>query len=105
MYELKCFLFFWSKVSQCFSLALLITFDQQKEADEAEIFDLVFLRKPAACKELVSLFMYCLKGSFSNEEGDGNENVTWKCNFAQLLLLRDYSNSFNLYNVGEVSRN
>ena len=21
-------------------------------------------------------------GSFSNDDGDGNENVTWKCNFA-----------------------
>ena len=40
-------------------------------------------------------------GSLSN----GNENVTWKYNFALLLLLRDYSNSFNLHSVGVVSRN
>ena len=40
-----------------------------------------------------------------NDDGNGNENVSWKSNFALLLLLRDYSNSFNLYNVGVVSRN
>ena len=42
----------------------------------------------------------------SIDDGNGNENVTsWKSNFALLLLLRDYSSSSNLYNVGEVSRN
>ena len=44
-------------------------------------------------------------GSLSNADGNGNENVTWKYNFMFLLLLRDYSNSFNLYNVGKVSWN
>ena len=44
-------------------------------------------------------------GSLSNDDGNGNENVTWKYNFASLLLLRDYSNLFNLYNVGDVSGN
>ena len=48
---------------------------------------------------------YHLIGSLSNDDGNGNENVSWKSNFALLLLLRDYSNSFNLYNVGVVSRN
>ena len=46
-----------------------------------------------------------LLGSLSKDDGNGNENVSWKSNFALLLLLRDYSNSFNLYNVGVVSRN
>ena len=46
-----------------------------------------------------------LIGSLSNDDGNGNENVTWKYNFALLLLLRDYPNSFNLYNVDEVSGN
>ena len=41
-------------------------------------------------------------GNLSNDAGNGNEHVTWKYNFALLLLLRDYSNSFNLYNMGEV---
>ena len=30
-------------------------------------------------------------------------NVTWKYNFALVVLLRDYSNSYNLYNVAEPS--
>ena len=34
------------------------------------------------------------KGYFSNDNGDGNENVTCKCNLGKLLLLRNYSNSF-----------
>ena len=46
-----------------------------------------------------------LLGSLSNDDGNGNENASSKSNFALLLLLRDYSSSFNLYNVGEVSGN
>ena len=41
-------------------------------------------------------------GSLNND--DGNENVSRKSNFALLLLLCDYSNSFDLYSVGVVSR-
>ena len=44
-------------------------------------------------------------GTLRSDDDDGNENVTWKSNFALLLLLCDYSSSFNLYNVGEVSGN
>ena len=49
-------------------------------------------------------------GSFGND----NENVTWKCNFAKLYLLRDFSNASNqerilfwsnLYIVREVCEN
>ena len=34
-----------------------------------------------------------------------SEIVTWKYKFPFLELSRDYSNSFNLYNVAELSRN
>ena len=44
-------------------------------------------------------------GSLSNDDGNANENVTWKYKFALPVLLRNYSNLFNLYNVGEVSGN
>ena len=33
------------------------------------------------------------------------ENVTWKYKFASIVLLQNFSNSFNLYNVTELSRN
>ena len=36
---------------------------------------------------------------------DGNENVARKHEFALLVLLCNYSNSFNLYNVDELSSN
>ena len=44
-------------------------------------------------------------GTLRNHNGNANENVAWKYNFALLVQLRDYSNSFNLYNVAELSSN
>ena len=44
-------------------------------------------------------------GTLSNHDGNTNENVAWKYKFALLVLLRNYSNSFNLYNVAEQFRN
>ena len=46
-------------------------------------------------------------GTLRNHNGNANanENVAWKFKFALLVLLRDYSNSFNLYNVVEQSSN
>ena len=45
-------------------------------------------------------------GSLSSDDGNGNENVTWKYNFIQLCyILRDYFNSLNFYKSGELSRN
>ena len=40
-----------------------------------------------------------------NHDGNANanENVTWKYKFVLLVLLRDYSNSFNSYNAAELS--
>ena len=44
-------------------------------------------------------------GSLSSDNGNGNENVTWKYNFITLVLPRDYFNSLNFYRNGELSRN
>ena len=43
--------------------------------------------------------------NLSNDDGNANENVTWKYNSTQLQLLRDYSNLLKLYKVTEQSRN
>ena len=43
--------------------------------------------------------------SFSSDDGNGNENVTWKCNFISFVLLRDYVDSLNFYRNGELPRN
>ena len=44
-------------------------------------------------------------GSLSNDDGNGNENVSRKYIFISFVLLRDYFNSFNFYKNGELSRN
>ena len=44
-------------------------------------------------------------GSLSSDEGEGNENVSWKYNFISFVLLRDYFNSLNFYRNDELSRN
>ena len=54
-----------------------------------------------SCLSTLSLLL----GSLSKDDGDGNENVTWKYNFAFFLLFRDYSGSVNLYIVAELSWN
>ena len=46
-----------------------------------------------------------LIGSLSNDDGNGNENVTRKYIFLSFALLRDYFNSLNFYKNGELSRN
>ena len=43
--------------------------------------------------------------NLSNDNGDGNENVTWKHNFIFFVLLCDYFNSSNLYKNGELPNN
>ena len=40
-------------------------------------------------------------GTSTNHDGNANEPVTSKYKFTLLALLRDYSNSFNLYNVAD----
>jgi len=40
-------------------------------------------------------------GSFSNDNGKGKENVTWKWTLVQLWLFCDYPVLFTFYNVGE----
>ena len=40
-------------------------------------------------------------GSFSNDDGNGKKNVTWKFTLAQLWLFRDYPILLAFYNVGE----
>ena len=62
-------------------------------------FDLkfcVFLERP---------FSTSGKGSLSNEDGNGNENVTRKYIFILFVLLRDYFNSLNFYKNGKLSKN
>ena len=44
-------------------------------------------------------------GSLSNDDGNGNGNVSRKYNFISFVLLRDYFNSLNFYKNGELSRN
>ena len=43
--------------------------------------------------------------SLSNDDGNGNENVTRKYIFISFVLFRDYFNSLNFYKNGELSRN
>ena len=45
-----------------------------------------------------------LVGSLSNDDGNGNENVTRKYISFSSELLRDYFNSLNFYKNGELSR-
>ena len=40
-----------------------------------------------------------------NHDDNANENVAWEYMFALLVVLRGFSNSFNLHNVAELSRN
>ena len=48
----------------------------------------------------------CLSArSLSNDEGNGNENVTWKYIFISFVVLRNYFNSLNFYQNGKLSRN
>ena len=44
-------------------------------------------------------------GSLSNDDGNGNENITRKDIFISYVLLRDYFNSLNFYKNGELSSN
>ena len=48
---------------------------------------------------------HSLSGTLRNHDGDANENVAWKHNFALLVLFRDYSNLFNLFSVAKLSSN
>ena len=31
-----------------------------------------------------------IKGNLSSDDGNGNENITWKYNYSSFVLLRDY---------------
>ena len=44
-------------------------------------------------------------GTLRNHDGNANENAIWKYKFVVLVLLCPYSNSFNFYNVAELSSN
>ena len=46
-----------------------------------------------------------LLGSLSDDDCNGNEDVTWKYIFISFVLLRDYFNSLNFYTNNELSRN
>ena len=48
---------------------------------------------------------FTLLRSLSNDDGNGNENVSRKYIFISFVLLRDYFNLFNFYKNGELSRN
>ena len=45
------------------------------------------------------------KGSLSNDDANGNVNVTRKYIFISFVLLQDYFNSLSFYKNGELSRN
>ena len=44
-------------------------------------------------------------GNSNSDDGNANENVTWKYNFTSFALLRHYFNSLNFYRNGELYRN
>ena len=44
-------------------------------------------------------------GSLSNNDGNGNENITRKYIFISFVPLHDYFNSLNFYKNGKLSRN
>ena len=44
-------------------------------------------------------------GTLSNDDGNAKENVIEITVFGSFILLRDYSNSFNLSDVAELSGN
>ena len=46
-----------------------------------------------------------MEATLRKHDAKATENVTWKYKFALLLLLPDYSNSSNLYNMAELSSN
>ena len=52
-----------------------------------------------------SAMLVTLKRAVSNDDGNGNENVTRKYIFFSFVLLRDYFNSLSFYKTGELSRN
>ena len=54
---------------------------------------------------MVEIGAHPVDSLLKQKDGNANENVAWKYEFASLALLRNYSNSFNLYNVAELSRN
>ena len=51
------------------------------------------------------LELTCLARDLSNDDNNGNENVTRKFAFISFVLLRDYFKSYNFYKNGELSRN
>ena len=53
----------------------------------------------------VPLLLIIILGSLSNDDGNGNKNVTQKYIFISFVLLLDYFNSLNFYKNGELSRN
>ena len=57
-------------------------------------------------KTLTLWLCTCLvTGSLSNDDGNGNENVTRKYIFILFVLLRDYFNSLDFYKNGQLPRN
>ena len=46
---------------------------------------------------------HLILGTLRNHDSNANENVTWKYKFMLPVLLCAYSNSFNFYNVAELS--
>ena len=68
---------------------------------ENEKFTVVFSRSPKNREFGHSTLL----GSLSNDDGNGNENVTRKYIFISFVLLRDYFNSLNFYENCELSRN
>ena len=51
------------------------------------------------------MFLPPCKQTLNSDDGNANENVTWKYNVFSFVLLRDHFNSFNLYRNGELPRN
>ena len=53
--------------------------------------------------EISMIYTRELLGSLSNDDSNGNKNVTQKVNSRCFKLNRSYYNSFNLSNVGDFS--
>ena len=65
-----------------------------------QLLPLRTLTPGAACaEETPTPVSACTVGTLRNHNGNANEKVARKNKFASPVQLRDYSNSFNLYNV------
>ena len=75
-----------SRLQYCRNIMLNLNSSSRKVCYVVGIMHLLFI---------ASDFSLSLIGSLSSDDGNGNENVTWKYKFISFVLLRDYFNSLN----------